>query len=181
MGFRVLDLLAERSNASFARSGDLGAVCLSAEAVVAGAGVLLAKPRTYMNLSGRAGAALLERYAASPGDLLVVHDDADLALGRVRVRAAGSAGGHNGLRSLIATFKTSEFPRVKLGVRGAGRAEAELMEYVLEAFDDEELEAADVLVSLGADAVMAVLEDGLAAAMNRFNGRPTVAETPDPC
>jgi peptidyl-tRNA hydrolase, PTH1 family len=181
LGFRVLDLLAERAGVSFVRSGELGALCSSAETMVSGEEVVLAKPRTFMNRSGRAGLALLERYGVPPLDFLVVHDDADLALGRVRVRAGGSAGGHNGLRSLIAAFRSTDFPRVKLGVRGAGRAEAELMDYVLDEFTEGEREAAALLVSVGADAVVAILEDGLPAAMNLFNGPPAVAETRDPC
>jgi PTH1 family peptidyl-tRNA hydrolase len=181
LGFRVLDLVAARAAAPFFRGGETGALCFSVEAVVAGADVVLAKPRTFMNRSGRAGAALVARYRASPEDLLVVHDDADLALGRLRIRAGGSAGGHNGLRSLIACLGTPDFPRVKLGVRGTGRERAELEEYVLEAFDDDEREAAGALVELGADAVEAVLVEGLAAAMNRFNGRSAVAETPEAC
>ncbi|MBZ5640657.1 MAG: aminoacyl-tRNA hydrolase [Acidobacteriia bacterium] len=181
LGFRVLDLLAGRAGAKFAKAGELGDVCLSAEALLSGVEVVLAKPRTYMNRSGTAGAALLEHYAASPCDLLVVHDDADLALGRIRVRAGGSAGGHNGLRSLIATLRTAEFPRVKLGVLGARRAETDLVDYVLESFEDDEADAAEALVGLGADAAEAVLVEGLAAAMNRFNGPTAVAESPGAC
>jgi peptidyl-tRNA hydrolase, PTH1 family len=181
LGFRVLDLLAERVGVSFARSEETGGVCLSAETVISGEEVVLAKPRTYMNRSGRAGTVLMERYRVAPSDFVVVHDDADLVLGRVRVRAGGSAGGHNGLRSLITAFLSTEFLRVKLGVRGAGRAEAELMDYVLEEFEDGEREAADLLVVVGANAVDSVLKDGLLAAMNRFNGPRAVAETEDPC
>ncbi len=178
VGFRVLDLVAERAGARFSRTEDLGGLCSRAEALVAGAEVVLAKPRTYMNRSGRAGAALLERYRAAPEDLLVVHDDADIALGRIRIRGGGSAGGHNGLRSLIAALGTSEFPRVRLGVRGMAREDEDLVDYVLEDFEDAERDAADAMVAAGADAVAAVLEEGLTAAMNRFNGIRPLAESP---
>ncbi len=180
-GFRVLDLLAERAGVAYRREADLGQICWTTEAALSGTDVVLAKPRTFMNRSGRAGLALLERFAASPEDLLVVHDDADLALGRVRVRPEGSAGGHNGLRSLIATIRSSAFPRVKLGVRGEGRADADLADYVLDEFHDAELETAASLVVLGADAVQTVFEEGVAAAMNRFNGGSPLAETREPC
>jgi PTH1 family peptidyl-tRNA hydrolase len=181
VGFRVLELLAGRADACFSRAGDLGALCWTAEAVVAGAEVLLAKPRTFMNRSGRAGAALLERYGALPEDLLVVHDDADLPIGRIRIRGGGSAGGHNGLRSLIAALRTTDFPRVRLGVRGAAREDVDLVEYVLEAFEDGERVAADAMVAAGADAVAAVIEGGLLTAMNRFNGMKTLADSPGAC
>ena len=181
LGFRVLDVLAERAGAALGRSGELGSVCLHGEAEVGGAAVVLAKPSTYMNRSGRAGAALLAHYGAAPSELLVVHDDADLVLGRIRIRTGGSAGGHNGLRSLMAALRTTEFPRVKLGVRGARRAEAELTDYVLEPFDDDETEAAEALVELGADAVASVIAEGLAAAMNRWNGKGTLPGTPEAC
>ncbi len=181
VGFRVLDLLAERAGARFARTEPLGDVCSSAWAEIGGASVVLAKPRTYMNRSGRAGVALLARYGAAPADLLVVHDDADIELGRIRIRSGGSAGGHNGLRSLIGAIGTTEFPRVRLGIRGAAREDVDLVEYVLEDFEDAELESVDSLVSAGADAVEAVLSCGLAAAMNRFNGTRPLAESPGAC
>ncbi len=181
VGFRVLDLVAERAGARFERTEALGDVCWSAEASIAGADIVLAKPRTYMNRSGRAGAELVERYRAAPADLLVVHDDADIGLGRIRIRPGGSAGGHNGLRSLIAVLKTMDFPRVRLGVRGTAREDVDLVEYVLEDFEDGEREAVDAMVSAGADAVEAVLGEGLTAAMNRFNGMKPLAESPGAC
>lgn len=177
----MLDLLAERADVSFSRAGGLGALCWTAGAVVAGAEVVFAKPRTYMNRSGRAGAALVESYGAAPEDLLVVHDDADIALGRIRIRGGGSAGGHNGLRSLIAALRTTEFPRVRLGVRGPAREDVDLVEYVLEAFENVEQDEADAMVASGAEAVAAVIGEGLVAAMNRFNGTKALADSPGAC
>ncbi len=171
LGFRVVDLLAERREVALAREGDLGEVAWTAETRIGVEPVVLAKPRTFMNRSGRAGIALLSRYDAAPHDLRVVHDDADLALGRVRIRSEGSAGGHNGLRSLIDSLRADDFPRVKLGVRGARRDEVDLAEYVLEDFEPDEREVADALVRLGAEAVEAAVSSGLADAMNLFNGR----------
>jgi len=169
MGFWVLDRVAERRGVAFRMAGLLRRYAWVAEA---GPGPLvLAKPRTYMNRSGRAAAALCRAYGARPGEMLVVHDDADLELGRLRLRRGGGAGGHNGVRSLIEVLGTEEFPRVRLGVRGVGREESELADYVLDEFRERELPVAEALAVLGAEAVAEVIEAGLEAAMNRYNGR----------
>lgn len=170
VGFRVADVLARRWDASFERRGELGAIAWVVEAEPGGQSAVLAKPRVYMNRSGSAGLALCRHYAIAASDLLVVHDDADLALGRLRIRRGGRAGGHNGIRSLIAGLGTEAFPRVKLGVRGVGRERSDLADYVLEPFEAQERAVADRLVELGADAVEAILRDGPLAAMGRFNG-----------
>lgn len=177
LGFRVVDELARRLGARFRRGDEATALASIAEAVVAGEDVVLAKPRTFMNRSGRAAAALLRRYDLTPPALLVVHDDADLALGRLRVRPEGRAGGHNGIRSLIESLGSHEFPRIKLGVRGEGRGAADLADYVLEAFDDDEREIVASTVTLGADAVEAVLARGVEAAMSLLNGRSAPGPT----
>ena len=135
------------------------------------AALVLAKPRTYMNRSGRAGAALLRRFDSSMDDLMVVYDDADLELGRLRVRGGGGAGGHNGVRSLIDVLGTGSFSRIRLGVRGAGRDERDLADYVLDEFDADEVPVAESLADLATEAVDFLLTDGLEAAMNRYNGR----------
>ena len=171
IGFGVVERLAERGGVKFRADEWLRSRAWVADLDTDSGPVVLAKPRTYMNRSGRAAVALCRRYDVSPGGLLVVHDDADMALGRIRIRRQGSAGGHNGIRSLIETLLSTEFPRIKLGVRGEGREEAELADYVLEQFDEDERPVADELVSLAVDAVDAVLREGIAAAMNEFNSR----------
>lgn len=171
VGFHVVDLLARRAGARFSRRSDALAKAWTAEAEFGGRRVVLAKPRTYMNRSGAAALALAAAHGASPEEILVVFDDADLALGRVRVRAEGRAGGHNGIRSLLAAFRTERFPRVKLGVKGLGRTEADLADYVLEPFDAGERAEVERMIPIGADAVEAVLKEGLEAAMREFNGR----------
>jgi PTH1 family peptidyl-tRNA hydrolase len=123
-----------------------------------------------MNLSGRAAAALCRRFTAEPSDLLVVYDDADLALGRVRVRPEGGAGGHNGIRSLIEVLGTPAFPRVKLGVRGEGRDARDLADYVLDKFLPDERPIVARMVASGADAVETVVAEGVATAQRTFNG-----------
>jgi PTH1 family peptidyl-tRNA hydrolase len=107
-----------------------------------------------------------------------VYDDADLELGRIRIRSAGSAGGHNGLRSLVGALREEGFPRVRLGVRGARRESSDLVDYVLEPFDADEEPLVDDLIERGADAVELILSAGLAAAMNRFNARGPAAAGP---
>ena len=173
LGFRVVERLARRSGASMdqARRRDLGGRCWTLDATLGDRPVVLAKPQTFMNRSGIAAAALCRERGIEPDNLLVVYDDADLALGRIRLRPGGGAGGHNGIRSLIEFLGDGEFGRIKLGVRGAGRECRPLADYVLEDFDPEELPLVDRLIDLAADAVYAALADGIPDAMNRFNGR----------
>lgn len=133
--------------------------------------IVLAKPRCYMNRSGRAGAALGRHYGLPPHDFLVVHDDADLGLGRIRIRSGGGAGGHNGIRSLIEVFGTDAFDRVKLGVRGPDREQADLADYVLSRFGSDEEPVVERLVGLAAEAIDFILSEGMDCAMNRYNGR----------
>ena len=170
VGFMVADAIALRSEAAFAARGDLGRLTWTAESEWGGQRVVLAKPRTLMNRSGQAAAALRRKYGVEPGDFIVVYDDADLAFGRVRVRPEGGAGGHNGVRSLIETFGLGAFPRVKLGVLGEGRHSRDLADYVLGPFHPDERPVVATMVDRGADAVEAVLRDGVEAAQRAFNG-----------
>ena len=177
LGFRTLDRLAFRSDTRLVAQGDLRRDAWWAETTVSGEAVVLAKPRRYMNRSGGAALALCGRFGVSPTDLVVVHDDADLSLGRLRVRRGGATGGHNGLRSLVDALGSPDFVRIRLGVRGTARDGADLAQYVLEPFEDDEAPIADALAEAGADAVASFLENGLEATMNRFNGRDVGAET----
>lgn len=172
VGFMVADAIAARCGSAFTARGDLGRLTWIAEASFGGQQILLAKPRTLMNRSGQAAAALARKYGAETHDLIVVYDDADLAFGRVRVRPEGGAGGHNGVRSLIESCGTNLFPRVKLGVSGERRHSFELADYVLDAFDPDERPGVATMVDLGADAVAMVLADGVEAAQRAFNGPP---------
>ena len=165
----MADVLAERAGAVWASRGDLGRLTFLAEAELGGQRVVLAKPRTLMNRSGQAAAALARKFAAQPEDFLVIYDDADLALGRVRVRPDGGTGGHNGLRSLVDTFGGGAFPRVKLGVLGEGRHSRDLADYVLDGFLPDERPVVASMVDRGADAALSVLADGIEAAQRSFN------------
>ncbi len=180
VGFWVLDRFAKRRGVRFRIASEILDRAWTVEIDGPSGTLVLAKPRTYMNRSGRAAAELCRRYAAQPEQLLVVHDDADLELGRLRVRPGGRAGGHNGMRSLIDALRTDRIPRVKLGVRGAGRDEAELADYVLEDFASDEVPIAERLADLAVEAVGSVLDDGLATTMNRYNARlVTLTDRPD--
>ena len=170
VGFMVADAIAERCGATFAARGDLGRLTYWAEAVFGGQRVVLAKPRTLMNRSGQAAAALSRKYGVDAGDLIAVYDDADLAFGRVRVRPEGGTGGHNGVRSLIEVLGTRAFPRVKLGVLGEGRHSRDLADYVLDGFHPDERPVVLRMVELGADATEAILRDGVESAQTAYNG-----------
>ena len=169
LGFRVVDRLCERWGCVLQRRDELKRTAWTGELRLQGRTAILSKPRTYMNRVGRAALALCDHYGASPRELLVVYDDADLALGRVRIRSEGGAGGHNGIHSLIASLGTEAFPRIRLGIRGHGRC-SDLAEYVLEEFEPDEAPLAQALVDLGTDASEVALVHGLVAAMDRFNG-----------
>ena len=167
VGFMVVDALAARLEAARWREQ---AEALTAEAAVGAEPVLLAKPTTFMNRSGVAVQRLLAERALASHDLLVVVDDFALELGMLRVRARGSHGGHNGLRSLIDVLGTDEFARIRVGIRG-GEPGLDLAEYVLSPFPPEEVLIVQELVGAASDATLCLLREGAEAAMNRFNAR----------
>jgi PTH1 family peptidyl-tRNA hydrolase len=148
----------------------------SARARFGKAAVLLAVPETYMNVSGQAVSDIARRRRVKPADLLVVYDDLDLPLGRLRLRPANGAGGHNGMRSIIDHLGTKAFPRLRVGI-GRPPAGVAPEEFVLERFTSEERALIDEAVERAANAVLAVVSDGLEAAMNRINAVPDAAGT----
>jgi peptidyl-tRNA hydrolase, PTH1 family len=133
--------------------------------------VILAQPTTYMNLSGRAVSALMAYFKLSPEDLVVIHDDLDVPLWRLKIVERGGPGGHRGILSLIEQLHTEEFLRVKLGV-GRPPALMPTENYVLSHFPAEEAENVTQLIERAAQAVMTLLGEGLAAAQTRFHGEP---------
>ena len=154
---------------------------LTATVRVAGGSVLVAKPLTYMNLSGDAVTLLKNAYADSLDDVLVVYDDIDLPLGKLRIRPNGSSGTHNGMRSIVASLASEQFPRLRFGVRGASYSEADrLRDYVLEPFEEAELPIVDRSVDRSLDALVLFARGDLRRAMNTFNREPEEAppETP---
>jgi len=136
--------------------------------IIAGVQVVLAKPRTFVNRSGEAIVYLLTRYKVSPGDLLVIHDDMDLPLGKLRLRPGGSAGGHKGMKSIIQATGTQDFPRLKMGI-GRPLEGMDEIGHVLGAMTGEEGEIVERAVELASQAVGSVLTEGIAQAMNRYN------------
>jgi len=139
---------------------------------------LVAKPLTYMNRSGDAVAALAGYYDVAPQDLLVVYDDIDLPFGRLRARARGSAGTHNGMRSVVSCLGTTEFPRLRLGV-GRGDSRRELADHVLAIFERDERDALESFISRAADAAEMFAVEGIEKAMNIYNPGPTEPEQND--
>ena len=139
---------------------------------VAGGAVMVAKPLTYMNLSGDAVRLLVNAYLDSTDDLIVVFDEIDLPLGKLRIRPSGSAGTHNGMRSIVASLATERFPRLRFGVRGASYSDVRLRDYVLDDFTDEELPLVQSSVDRAVDALVLFARGDLKRAMNQFNRDP---------
>jgi PTH1 family peptidyl-tRNA hydrolase len=167
VGFRVVDLLADRWNLTGEGRLRDGAAVLEARRPEPVGRILLVKPMRYMNRSGAPLRAALKQTDVEPAtDLLVVADDIDLPLGRIRLRRSGSAGGHNGLRDIIATLGTDEFDRLRVGVGRAGEAAS----HVLATFGPGERDLAAEMVVVAADAAERWLASGIDEAMNAFNG-----------
>ena len=145
---------------------------LTARAVIEGQPALLAKPETYMNLSGLAIQELVARYEIDPGsDLTVIYDELDLPLGTIRIRQRGSSAGHNGMESVIGALGTQEFLRIRLGISPERRI-FDGVKFVLTPFRKAELKVVDEVLETTLEAVRVILKDGPGAAMNRFNRRP---------
>ena len=167
VGFRVLDALARDQGLTFVRNKEARARV--AEGRIAGREVILAKPQTFMNLSGKAVARLSRLYGIPPQRLLVVYDDLDLPLGRLRLRPQGGSGGHKGMRSIIDLLGSQSFPRLRVGIgRPPGGMEA--ADYVLQPFDPKEQPLVEAVVERVVAAVLSWLEEGIEAAMERYNG-----------
>jgi PTH1 family peptidyl-tRNA hydrolase len=166
VGFAVVDELVRRHAGGEYTSAPANAVYARARSL--GDGALLVKPLTFMNLSGQAVRELLRYFRIEPADLLVVTDDVHLPLGRLRVRARGSAGGHNGLKSIIAELGTLELARLRVGV-GRGDARRDLADHVLDRFEPEEQGIVDEAVTRAADAAEMFAVEGIDRAMNVFN------------
>jgi PTH1 family peptidyl-tRNA hydrolase len=167
VGFRVVDLLADRWGLTGAGRVREGAAVLEVGLPEPIGRVLLVKPMRFMNLSGSALKSAIRQTDADPAaDLLVIADDADLPLGKVRLRRSGSAGGHHGLRDIIAALGTDEFNRLRVGIGRGG----EMVDHVLATFKPGEKALAGEAVATAADAVERWLRDGIEAAMGEFNG-----------
>jgi PTH1 family peptidyl-tRNA hydrolase len=165
IGFAVADALARRLGTEFEHGR---ANALTARVGRGADAMLIVKPLTMMNLSGEAVGGLASFYKTDALDILVVADDVNLPLGRLRLRARGSAGGHNGFRSIIESLGTDAFPRLRVGV-GRGDVTRDLADHVLATFDDDERDEVTNAMARAADAVETFLAEGIEAAMNLYN------------
>ena len=175
VGYLVVDELARRCATEVTRydrrfQGLVGQANRGAEVV------LLLKPSTYMNLSGQSVSAVWRYYKLATSEVLVIHDDLDLALGQVRLRPAGSAGGHKGLSDVLRHFKTDEVARLRIGIGKVHRDAT--VEYVLGRFESDELPEMEAAVATAADAAECWLTSGTETAMNKFNRRRDVESPP---
>lgn len=164
-GFRVMDILSARHGIRF---GEYKFSSLMGYGKIAGKDVVLAKPLTYMNRSGLAVNAMVTWYSLHPGNMLVILDDIALEQGRLRIRAKGSDGGHNGLKSVIDAIKTEEIPRLRIGI-GMPNPSQDMSCHVLDWFEKEEIPIISEALLRAADAVSVWLEYGIERAMNDFN------------
>ena len=166
VGFMVADEVAERQRKPIQR---LKFKALTNILTISQEKVLVMKPITYMNLSGEAVGEAARFYKLPPGHVLVISDDVDLPLGKLRLRMGGSAGGHNGLKSIIQHLGADQFPRLKVGVGGKPHPDYDMADWVLGKLQGEDKKVMDQAVKRAADAVECFLRDGPQKAMNQFN------------
>lgn len=167
VGFEVIDVLADRLFTSVDEKKFKG---YYGKAVIGGEKVILLKPQTFMNLSGESVRAAADFYKVDPDHIIVVYDDVSLDVGQLRIRTKGSAGGHNGIKNIIAHLGTQEFPRIKVGV-GAKPDRMDLADYVLGHFSQIESRVMDDAAKEAGQAAQAMILDGIEAAMNRYNSK----------
>ncbi|HEX9492183.1 MAG TPA: aminoacyl-tRNA hydrolase [Thermoanaerobaculia bacterium] len=178
VGWMIMDAFAEKFRIDISKHEK---EALIGSGRVAGGSVILAKPLTYMNRSGDAVKLLTNAYLESPHDLMVVYDDFDLPLGKLRIRERGSPGTHNGMRSIVESLATESFPRLRCGVRGANYVEDRLRDYVLDDFEESELPIVNRSIERALDALLLFARGDLKRAMNEFNREPDVdSESPKP-
>ncbi len=166
IGFMAADELARRENVKLNK---LKYRALTGEIRAGGVRVLVLKPQTYMNLSGEAVKLAGGFYKIPPDHVLVISDDVSLPLGKLRVRAGGSAGGHNGLKNIIAHLGTDQFPRIRVGIGAPEHPDHQMVDWVIGGFPPAERKIVDEAVSRAVDAALCVIEKGVPAAQNAYN------------
>ncbi|MDP4178495.1 MAG: aminoacyl-tRNA hydrolase [Bacillota bacterium] len=164
VGFDMIDLLSEKYNISVNRLKFKG---MYGEGTIENQKVILLKPATYMNLSGDSIIEVVNFYKIPKDNIIVLYDDISLEVGRLRIRSEGSAGGHNGIKSIISQLGTESFKRVRFGV---GKSKGNLVSHVLGKFSKEDREILDKVFEIGVEAVEAIIDKGIAQAMNKYNG-----------
>lgn len=166
-GFMAVDLLANKLGCKIDKGKFQG---LYGQTTYKGTKLFLLKPLTYMNLSGRSILQLSAYYKIPPANIIVLFDDISLEPGRLRIRGDGSAGGHNGIKSIIQELGSQDFPRVKIGVGGKPNAQQDLADWVLSGFDSNDKKALDFALQNAGDAALCIIEKGVQDAANRYNG-----------
>ena len=166
IGFITIDQLAEKNNIEVSK---LKFKALTGEGRIAGQKVVLVKPQTFMNLSGESIQEVMNFYKPEPDHLIVIYDDIDIELGTLRIRKSGSAGTHNGMRSIVQHLGTGGFPRIRIGMGGPSKGD--LVSYVIGGFTKEEVPVLEETVTQAVSAVECIVESGCDLAMNRYNIR----------
>ena len=165
MGFNVVNKLAEKYKIDITKKGYKG---LYGSGIINNKKVILLKPQTFMNLSGESIIEIKNFYKIDIDDILIIYDDIDTEVGKIRIRKKGSAGTHNGVKSVIQCLGTIEFARIRVGI-GAPKADEDLIEYVIGAIKSEDVKPLEDGVNTAVEAVEEILENGIDIAMNKFN------------
>ncbi len=165
MGFDVINKLSKKYNIDIDKKG------FNAQygtGIIEEKKVILVKPQTYMNLSGDAISEIMQFYKINPNDIIIIYDDIDTKIGNIRIRKKGSAGGHNGIKSIISKINTEEFPRVRIGT-GIPDDKSKMIDYVINKVSDKEYEELEVGIQKAEEAIYEILKNGIDVAMNKFN------------
>jgi len=166
IGFHAIDVLSKKYNINLNK---LKFKAVFGDGIIGGEKVILVKPQTYMNLSGEAIREIASFYKVDVSDIIVIFDDISLETGRIRIREKGSAGGHNGIKSIIYQLNSDQFPRIKLGIGAPPHADFELVDYVLGKFTPDEIKVLEPVLLDTADAVECIIKNGIDSAMNKYN------------
>lgn len=172
LGFMVIDRLAEYAGIQLDQTKRK---CRYGKGRLCGVDLVLLQPQTFMNLSGEAVLYLASFYRIQPEDIIIICDDIALPFGKIRIRASGSHGGHNGLRSVESCLNSSNYPRIRCGVGSPVHPEYSLSSYVLEKFSDEQIPSISALLDFIVEAAALTVTDSVEKAMNEFNGRDLLA------
>lgn len=164
IGFETIDYISSKYNIDVTRVKFKGVI---GEGFIGGEKVILLKPTTYMNLSGESVREAMSFYKLTEEDIVIIYDDISLEVGKIRIREKGSAGGHNGIKSIISNINTDVFPRIKIGV---GQPTGDLVSHVLGRFSKEEAEDLKEVVEVSSKAVEIIMKSGTKDAMNKLNG-----------
>lgn len=165
VGFDVVDYLGRKHDIKVTKVKHKSAI---GEGIIAGEKVILVKPQTYMNLSGEAVMSLMNYYDIDLENLIVIYDDIDTAIGKLRIRIKGSGGSHNGMKNIIYHLQTVDFPRVRIGI---GKPERQpLRDYVLQRFSRDEVDVIAPVIKDAGDAIELWIKEGVQTAMNKYNG-----------